>query len=318
MEKKNDNYWTPVVMFVYNRLNVTRRTIESLQRNEGAKETVLHIYSDGGKDSKTWKQVKRLRKYLATVEGFKEVYIVEREVNYYIERNVIEGVTEVVGKYGKVIVLEDDIVTSRYFLSYVNEALKVYAANPEVMHVAGFTPLWLEGGDDIYFTSHMSGYGAWATWKDRWERFQAYTTSEQALDGLNENDRCVLEHGGIFPCLKLLYKNPIPWDICWYITIYKSGGLCLSPARTLVRNIGLQNGTHFGFKNSRLWGKFCYDRPYYSGKIKINPAQEIREDETIRQYYREIYRDFGMRYNWLGKIARFLYLKFCKNKKRAG
>lgn len=315
MEKNNDSSkWAPVVMFVYNRLGVTRRTIKSLQGNEGANETILYIYSDGGKDTRSWKQVKRLRKYLVTVNGFKEVHVIERKVNYYIERNVVEGVTEIVRKHGKVIILEDDILTSPYFLSYMNEALKVYATYPKVMHIAGFTPLWLEGGDDIYFTSHMAGYGAWATWKDRWDRFQFYNTPEQALEGLSNKDRQILEYGGEFPCLKFLYKNPIPWDICWYISIYKNAGLCLSPARTLVKNIGLQNGTHFGFRNSRLWGKFCFDRAYYPQKIKINPLQEIRKDERIERQYREVYRNFGMRYNWLGKIVRFLYLKFCKKR----
>lgn len=312
MNKSVDTEWAPVAMFVYNRLGITRRTIKALLKNEGARETVLYIYSDGGKDKKSWKQVKRLRKYLATVSGFKEVYVVEREVNYYIERNVVEGVSEIVGKHGKVIVLEDDILTSPYFLSYMNEALMVYVANPKVMHIAGFTPLCLEEKGDIYFTSHMSGYGAWATWKDRWEHFQVYTTPEQALKGLHEEDKQVLEHEGAFPCLKLLYKKPIPWDICWYIAIYKSGGLCLSPTRTLVKNIGLQNGTHFGFRNSRLWGKYCYDRACYPERIKIDPLQEIRKDEEIERLYPVVYRDWGFKYNLLGKVLRFLYVRFYK------
>lgn len=311
MKKNDGNDWAPVVMFVYNRLRITRRTIEALQKNEGAGKTILYIYSDGGKDAKSWRQVKRLRKYLATVKGFKEVKVIERDINYYIERNVVEGITEVVGRYEKIIVLEDDILTSPYFLVYMNEALRIYAGRPEVMHIAGFTPLEVEGKGDVYFTSHMAGWG-WATWKDRWDRFQAYTSPSQALEGLSREDRQILEYNGAFPCLRFLYKSPIPWDICWYISIYKNGGLCLSPSHTLVRNSGLQKGTHFNFKNSRLLGKFCFDREYYPERVKLNVLQDIRKDEEIERLYPEIYRDWGYRYNRLGKILRFLYLKYCK------
>lgn len=298
----------PVAMFVYNRLKFTRKTIEALQKNEKARETVLYIYSDEGKDTESREQVRRLREYLKTVGGFKKVHLIERETNYYIERNVIEGVTEIVNRHGKVIVLEDDIVTSPYFLTYMNEAITLYANRPEVMHIAGFTPLRIEGEENTYFTSHMAGWG-WATWKDRWEQLRYYGSRREALEGLTEKDREIIEYGGAFPCLKFLDKNPIPWDICWYLTIYKNKGFCLSPAHSLVRNIGLQQGSHFNFKNSRLWGKFCFDRPYDSRRIKLDPRQEIRKNEKIEACYAETLRDHGMRYNWLGKIVRFFYLK---------
>ena len=106
----------PVVLFVYNRVGATIQTLSCLEANTLASKTDLFIYSDGGKDISSWKQVNLLRRYLRSISGFKTVTIVEREKNYYLERNIIEGVTDIVNRFGKVIVLEDDVCVNSYFL----------------------------------------------------------------------------------------------------------------------------------------------------------------------------------------------------------
>ena len=63
---------SPIAMFVYNRLDNTRTTIEYLKRNELASESSLYIFSDGGKNEASWKAVNEVRAYLHTVTGFKE------------------------------------------------------------------------------------------------------------------------------------------------------------------------------------------------------------------------------------------------------
>ena len=87
---------------------------------------ICFIYSDGGKDKKSWKQVNMLRQYLRTISGFKNVFLVERRINYYLERNIIDGVTDIINHYGRVIVIEDDVLTNPYYLQYMNDVLTFY------------------------------------------------------------------------------------------------------------------------------------------------------------------------------------------------
>ena len=149
----------------------------------------------------------------------------------------------------------------------------------------------------------MTGWG-WATWKDRWSSFTHFKTRQEALVGLTDEDLRRIEYGGNFPCLKSLDRTPIPWDICWEICIYKLKGLCLHPTHTLVRNVGISNGTHF--KNLRCFGWYDYDRPFRESPILLRDIP-ISEDAEIERMYADALKDYGMRYNLLGKIVRYFY-----------
>lgn len=301
----------PVALFVYNRLHNTRQTIEHLKKNKLATHTPLYIFSDGGKNDTSWREVNELRNYLHTVSGFREVHIVERPENFYLERNIIEGIAHVLQHHDTVIVLEDDICTSPVFLEYMNNALNKYADIPQVMHVAGFTNLDIPQQGDTYFTPHMSGWG-WATWKDRWQHFVHFTSRQEALQGMTAQDLNKLEYGGNFRCLHSLDKTPIPWDICWEIAIYKQKGLCLCPTHTLIKNIGISSGTHFNSK--RVFGWYEYDRPYRTESVTLDNIP-IKESAGIETLYAQALKDHGMRYNLLGKMVRRIYLKVKAMKK---
>ena len=102
----------PILLFVYNRLQHTIQTIQSLQENTLSSESTLFIYSDGPKSEKDVEAVNQIREYIRPLHGFAEVVIIEREKNWGLAANVIDGVTTQVEKFGKVIVLEDDLFLS--------------------------------------------------------------------------------------------------------------------------------------------------------------------------------------------------------------
>ena len=294
----------PVALFVYNRLAHTQETVYHLQQNDWARYTPLYIFSDGGRDEASWVEVNRLRQYLRTITGFLRVEIIERPCNYYLERNITEGIAYVLERHDRIIVVEDDVCTSPAFLYFMNDALRKYAHEQRVMHVAGFSNLSVPAYGEIYFTTHMAGWG-WGTWRDRWQKhFVHYTSRQQALKGLTRKDQNRIEYGGAFPCLKSLDKDPIPWDICWEIAIYRAGGLCLSPTHTLVRNIGIGQGTHF--KSSHLFGWYEYDRPVRTEAVTL-PNIPIEANEEIEQLMALALHDHGMRYNLLGRMVRPVY-----------
>lgn len=305
-----------VAVFVYNRPDNTLKTIRHLLANTLAAQTDVYVFSDGGKDDTSCKAVNKVRTLLHTLKAeigekrsLKSFSIIERPENYYLERNIIEGIGHVLERHDTVIVLEDDICTSPYFLEYMAEAFRIYRDNKKVMHVSGFTNLDLIGehpelvmpGNETYFTPRMAGWG-WGTWRDRWkEHFRHYTSREEALNGLTAEDKDTLQYGGKLPCLKLLDKHPIPWDMCWEIAIYRAGGLCLTPAHTMVRNIGLRNGTHF--RSFKILQDYNFDRPPLPRPLRISES-EPKADQRIEALFAEAITDWGIRYTWLGKIVR--------------
>ena len=191
---------SPVALFVYNRADNTRATLRALLNNTLAAQTDLYVFSDGGKDEKSWAEVNAVRAVLHEVEeevacthSLLSMTIVERPVNFYLERNIIEGIAAVLAKHETIIVLEDDIVTAPYFLQFMNDAFSLYRDDPRVMHVSGFTRIE-DPHSSSYFTPFMAGWG-WGTWRDRWQQhFHHYASRAEALQELRPQDLEELEY----------------------------------------------------------------------------------------------------------------------------
>ncbi|MCH7398631.1 hypothetical protein MM236_11550 [Belliella sp. DSM 107340] len=161
----------PVVLFVYNRLEESRRTVETLRRNHLASASNLYIYSDGAKKEKDIAKVESVRNYINTIDGFKSVKIKESPKNKGLAKSIIDGVTEVINIHGSVIVLEDDLVSSENFLDFVNSGLRYYEKFDEVISISGYSPNLKSlktHNKDYYLTERISSLG-WGTWKSKWE-----------------------------------------------------------------------------------------------------------------------------------------------------
>ena len=131
----------PVVVFSYNRPDHLRQTLEALAKNDLAQESVLFVYCDGPKNNATDEQRQRIasnREVARSVTGFREVNVVEREQNIGLKDNIVGAVTEIVNQYGRVIAFEDDIVTTRGCLTYLNDALELYKDDEQVMHISAW------------------------------------------------------------------------------------------------------------------------------------------------------------------------------------
>ena len=166
--------FAPIVLFVYNRPFETQRTLNALKLNTYAQQSDLYIYSENADlhaDVQTVKDVFQVRKMISNVTGFKSVRVIEWERHMGLAHSIINGTSEVLQKHGRVIVLEDDLITSPNFLSYINQTLDYYEGNRQVMSVTGFSFKVNVPSDyeyDTYFTRRLCTYG-WGTWLDRWE-----------------------------------------------------------------------------------------------------------------------------------------------------
>ncbi|HRU00618.1 MAG TPA: glycosyltransferase, partial [Victivallales bacterium] len=167
----------PIALFVYNRPWHTRQTVTALQNNELAAESELVVFSDGPKVEKNKEKtknneekVKEVRDYIKSINGFKTVKIIERTQNLGLANSIISGVTEIVNQYGKIIVLEDDLVTSPHFLRFMNEALDLYEKEEDVISIHGYV-YPIPDLPETFFLKGADCWG-WATWKRGWDLFE--------------------------------------------------------------------------------------------------------------------------------------------------
>lgn len=237
----------PIALFVYNRPEHTRRTIEALRKNELAEESDLIIFSDAPKTPDAADAVHEVRNHIRTVTGFKSVCIVERDSNLGLAESVIRGVTQLCDERGQAIILEDDLVTSPFFLTFLNDALNIYRNEEKVMHISGYMfPIDVSGLPETFFLRTASCWG-WATWNRAWKRFSKEPGKLVAEMTKQEIHRFNMD--GAYDFWTQVTQNERglinTWAVFWYATVFQSQGLCLHPAVSMVNNIGHDNtGEH--------------------------------------------------------------------------
>ncbi|MDR0711938.1 MAG: glycosyltransferase [Prevotellaceae bacterium] len=239
----------PILLFTYNRPWHLQQTINTLAKNEYAIESDLIIYSDAHKNEQSRKKVESIRQYIKTIRGFKSITVVEREKNMGLANNIIEGVTAVVNKYGRVIVLEDDLESSPYMLKYFNEALSYYENEEKVMHIGAYMfPIDAGGLPETFFFRLASSWG-WATWKRAWQYFNPDIEMLHKQFDAEKIHAFSMEHTENFWKIFQSFRanKNSSWAIRWYASMFLRGGLALHPATSMVNNIGIDgSGIHSG------------------------------------------------------------------------
>lgn len=275
----------PVVLFVYNRLLHTEQTIKALMKNDLASQSDLIIYSDGFKNNSDVENVLRVRNYLQTIDGFKSVKMVIRNTNYGLGNNIIDGVSSVVQEYGKVIVLEDDLLTSRYFLKYMNDGLKKYETVKNVISVHSYIYPIRKKLPETFFIKGADCLG-WATWKDRWDMFER--DGSKLLDVLEKkNLSAEFDFNNSYSFTQML-KDQIEgkntsWAVRWYASAFINNMLTLYPVRALVYHNGNDgSGTNFGI--SSVLDVKLSETPIEIQDIPIEESQLGRK--SIELYFR--------------------------------
>ncbi|MEZ8257956.1 glycosyltransferase [Vibrio cyclitrophicus] len=277
--------YSPIVLFVYSRLEHTKRTVDNLRKNELAKLSELIVFSDGAKNENDKHEVFEVREYLKNINGFKNVAIIERKVNLGLAKNIQLGVSDVVNKYGKVIVLEDDIVTSPRFLEFMNSSLDYYKDYDKVWHISGWNyPIDTIGLNDTFLWRGMNCWG-WATWKDKWDKFEK--NPSRLIVEWDKDKISRFNVDGSFPFWKQVESNISgkidTWAIFWYSTIFEHEGLCLNPTSSLVNNIGLDGSGENCSKSTETLSSFTpLDRALTLGSEKIEENKIALE--RIKKY----------------------------------
>ena len=279
--------YAPIILFVYNRPEHTRRTIEALAKNEGAQESELIIYSDAPRDASAQSSVDEVRTYICRITGFNKVTIVERPQNLGLAQSIVLGVTETVNACDRVIVLEDDLVTSPHFLSYMNESLEMYENDQNVASIHGYIYPIKRTLPETFFIRGADCWG-WATWKRAWNSFN--NDGRNLLHELEERKLTKeFNFNGTYDYTGML-RNQIAgknnsWAIRWYASAFLKEMLTLYPGRSLVQNIG-HDKTGIHGTQSRF-----YETTLSETKINVNriePKENPNARNMIERYFRSI------------------------------
>lgn len=297
---------SPIVLFVYNRPEHTRKTIEALLKNDLAEQSELFVYCDGPRSDADSEKVLQVRDYVNRLTGFRSVRIIERDENIGLAQSIITGVTEIVNRFGRIIVLEDDIVTSRYFLRYMNDALVHYQDVDKVMHISGYMfPIDSNGLPETFFYRSTSCWG-WGTWKRSWCYFEKEPV--KLLNEFSKNDREEFCLNGATDHWKQVVSNfngrINTWAVFWYASVFRLNGLCLHPAESLVENIGHDgSGSHCGIDQ-------LYDVALKGVPIALFPdvlEENLFVVSRLREWHQS--RRFDIFYKLLRKFKKLFLIK---------
>ena len=270
----------PIILFVYSRKDTLEKTINTLKINYLASESDLIIYADGPKSEKDIDSVENVRSYLKTITGFKTIQINLSDKNKGLAKSTIYGVTEVLRSYNSCIVVEDDLVSSRNYLNYMNEALYFYKEYSQIFSIAGFSiPIVNKTSFDVYFTQRANSTG-WATWRNRWEQID-WEVKDYGEFKFDIKKRKAFNQMGSDMCHMLdkqMCGKLNSWAIRWCYHQFKYHLFSVHPFVSKIENIG------FGFENStntkEVFNRF--ETVLDNGeRIEFSFSSEIKLDKYI-------------------------------------
>jgi hypothetical protein len=302
MTMKPDFELAPIVLFAYNRVDTLESTYRALVNNIWAADCVLYVFSDCYKSEKDKDAVLAVRAFIKKIQGFKSIIIEEATENQGLARSIINGVTSVIGKHDKVIVLEDDLIPSSNFLVYMNKALCFYEQTPKIFSISGYSPVIVnKDGADVYVTRRASSWG-WGTWGNRWKDidwevrdYESFRSNSIKRKQFNEmgSDLCRMLD-------KQMGKKLNSWAIRWVYNQFVKDLYTVYPTVSKIENIGTSAAaTNTRDVASRF--KTVLDK---SNQLDFNFPRSLKiDDYFIRQFLVQFSIKTRVKYKILNSYA---------------
>jgi acetyltransferase-like isoleucine patch superfamily enzyme len=306
---------SPIILFVYNRPWHTQQTLEALAKNDLADQSKLYIYADGAKADATEDDLKKISEVEELIHSRKwcgDLEFIKRDHNYGLADNIVDGVTTIVNKYGKIIVLEDDIVTSPGFLKYMNDALDLYENEDKVMHISAYMFPHKEQLPETFFYNVTHCWG-WATWQNSWSHLS--TDSVDLAGRINKKELWQqldkFGNGDLQSQLILNISGKIKtWFVKWHASVLMQNGFTLFPGMSLVDNIGFDNsGVHCSDHDLRKFKSI--GTTDYIKVSKIDIVESNQGEAAIRAFYsKEVSNNTEPNLkNWIRALIRKMAIK---------
>lgn len=296
--------YAPIALFVYNRCDHVKQTLEALAQNTIASQSELYIFSDGAKNEQGAPRVEEVRAFINQPfwqEKFAAVHIVAAEQNMGLVTSIITGVTRLMNQYGRAIVLEDDCVTAPDFLEFMNSGLDFYENDSSIGAICGYTALQKfpkEYPHDIFTVRRFSSC-AWASWKNRWDLVD-WKVSDYSDFCTNWKDRKEFNRYGQDLCGILDYQmsgKGSSWAIRFDYMLFRNKLRSIYPCQTRVKNVGFDEGTHVSASNSGT-EKFVVE---ISKNLTLPKLEYVKEHPEIRKEFVAFYKK-----SWIRRTVRYI------------
>jgi len=293
----------PIIVFCYDRVDELKTTMATLSANTYAGQSDLYVFCDGPRNESDKLKTDEVRAFMKGIQGFRQLHVIESEVNKGLAPSVISGVSKVLETHDKVIVVEDDLILSTNFLAWMNETLEKYKDNDQVFSISGFCPQVQRSGDhypyDGFFTKKAHSWG-WGTWKNRWEKvdwevkdWKVFSRSKHLQKAFNSIGS---EMSGLLFDQMNGKKNS--WLIRFSYTQFKLGKVTIYPILSKVINDGFTDeATHCNVYNRY---RVDFDR---TGKTDFNLPIDIEYDEKLNKKF---FYHYTLRARIIGKIKTWL------------
>lgn len=278
----------PICLFTFNRLEELKKSVNSLSECIGINDFEIHVFSDGPRNEIDEKSVNEVRNFLREQSVIKiHKFYFEKE-NKGLANSVIEGVTQVINEYNRVIVLEDDLLYAKNFLQFMKQAIEFYEQNDTIYSISGYTPnlksLQNDNGD-FYFCPRASSWG-WATWKNRWDSVDWEVKSYNSFK-YDLKKRYTFTKGGIdLPrMLDHQMKGKIDsWAIRFVYQQFLNNQYTIYPSKSKIKNIGIGASATHTKKGAR------FNTSLDSGEqLKFEFKSKVELDKTIMKDFRKVF-----------------------------
>lgn len=285
----------PVILFVYNRVDNVKKSLSALSNNDIASDTELYIFSDGPKNENVMSDVLAVRKYINSPiwkTKFKNLYVIESSNNKGLANSIITGVDQIIKKYKKVIVLEDDCVSTPDFLTFMNDSLEFYEKSDIIWSIGGYS-LNIEFPDyyakDVYIMGRTCSY-AWATWIDRWEKVD-WEVKDFKRFHFNIMKRIEFDKYGMDRS-KMLDEQQVggknSWAIRFCYAMFKNGMYTLLPRSSKISNQGYECGTHVTSVSKKRSERFNVVIPEHS--VPYSLSNDLSLDPIIVESFNSFFK----------------------------
>ncbi|MEN8858295.1 MAG: hypothetical protein ABF260_09565 [Flavobacteriaceae bacterium] len=289
--------FAPILISVYDRLEHLKQCVESLQKCNESKASTLYIVSDNYQKLKDKEKVDSVRNYISNIKGFEKVIGVFNDLNLGSTESVRRARDLVLNANEKFIFLEDDVVVSPLFLTYVNTALDYYEDDSKVFSICGFSPLILSktykaSKSEIIFSNQWNPWG-YGSWKKKFKPFLDYRYSDKlqkdlTLDISSPNFRKKIEEFSFDHYTHLLFsqiENKMPafdYNVDYYCL--KNSMVNVFNSNTFTLNKGNDGSGLNAVKDTKLQSymvkEFSYDIPKFSKQIVVKVFNSYEQDRA--------------------------------------
>lgn len=289
----------PICLFVYNRPQETSLLLDSLINCVECKDSDLIVFGDGPKTDEDKVNVDKVHSLFYKIKGFKSVTLHFRDENQGLAQSVIQGINAVFESYDSVIVLEDDLIVSKDFLSFMNDSLATYHSRADIWSISGYTPsieIPSDYSEDTFLVQRPQCWG-WATWKDRWMQVDWDARDASVLKDRKQRRSFNLGGNDLSRTMAIWEKGYLDaWAIRWVFSAWIKHSWTLNPVHSKIKNVGFSNAaTHRGWNDKRHYVEIS------SKIITLNP--EIQPDQRIIDAFKA-HHDLGL----VSRVGYFLRL----------